>query len=264
MFADEDFVALSRKFVCLRLETYESEENQKRVREVLDGNIANTSFVILSPDGESQLSRGSRSPTMSFSSQKKEDSAKLADVIEASEKILSKYPPRGNEKDARSPDFYSFKQALNVSSADQRLLVLTVAPMNQRDVAQQALMPVANDPEVRGKFHYDTAENSDAEWGNVVTGVQAKTGYFVIHAGEFGLKGKVVGHFPLGSNQAKMQSSLLTLNEAFKAQEEPKDYRQHLTKGRQMKINYSDNMVKGADKDADGVIDKNQRNGNRR
>ena len=51
-FGDADFIDASRQFVCVRPDTYENEENQRLVRSMLNGNLENTAFCILSPDGK--------------------------------------------------------------------------------------------------------------------------------------------------------------------------------------------------------------------
>ena len=186
----------------MRLETYESEANQAMVRKLLHGKLANTTFVVLAPDGETQLSRASRSPTMSFSSHQEGEEERLDEVLAAMQKIASKYPGRGAASEAFVPEFHSFKQALNVSSADQRLLLYSVAAQGQREGLKLALRQVANDPELRGKFHYDMAQQSDADWAQVVDGVTQKSGHFVIRAGSYGQDGEVVAQLPLGASAA--------------------------------------------------------------
>ncbi|MFC5052022.1 hypothetical protein ACFPK9_15580 [Rubritalea spongiae] len=265
MFAEKEFIELSRKFVCLRLETYESEENQERVRKYLNGKLANTAFVVLSPDGKTQLSRASRSPTMSFSrGQVKNDELQREDVLEAMKKIASKYSAKDAPSKALVPDFSSFKQALNVSSADQRLLVFTVAPVSLREMQREELKKLTGDSELRGKFHYDTASSSDKDWAAVIKNVQASSGHFVIYPGEFGLDGKVVKHFPLEANVAEMRSVLLKLNADYKATEKPKDYSEHLSKARRLGVSYSNTMEYGEDRDGDGKIDSSRNTRRRR
>jgi len=47
LFSQPEFIRASRKFVCVRLESYESEEHQKLVRAFLDGRFENTAFCLL-------------------------------------------------------------------------------------------------------------------------------------------------------------------------------------------------------------------------
>lgn len=255
LFAQKEFIELSREFVCLRLETYESEANQALVRKYLNGKLANTAFVVLSPDGKRELSRASRSPSMSFGAMRSEGEVKMDTVLDALENILEKYAPKGDPKQAAVPDFYSFKQALNISSADQRLLVFSVAPESKRTALREQLEQVSNASSIRGKFHYDTASNTDAEWSEVIDGVQHRTGHFIIRAGEFGLKGEVVGYLPLGTSPDRIKSLLLKINAVFMQSERPKNYAEHSSRGREMNISFSNNMSHGVDKNKDGAID---------
>lgn len=255
MFAEKAFIESSRQFVCLRLETYESEENQQLVRKFLNGKLVNTTFVVLSPDGKKQLCRASRSPSMSFGNRGDSEKEILDDVLEAMHDLADGYATRGSIRAASVPDFYSFGQALNVSSADQRLLVYTVAPEVKRERAKQALQELANDPNMRGKFHFDFAERGDAEWQKQVAGSNARTGIFIIRAGEFGLKGEVLAHFPLGTPIPSIRSQLMRLNAEFAATEKPKDHGAHIATARRKGIDYTNVIPHGEDRDGDENID---------
>ena len=53
--SDADVVAASRKFVCIRLSTYEDAEEAEFLRSIYvgrSGDLENTVFAILSPDGK--------------------------------------------------------------------------------------------------------------------------------------------------------------------------------------------------------------------
>ena len=60
-------------------------------------------------------------------------------------------------------EFNSFRQALNVASADQRLLVLVDADQKDREVLDVVLRQVFADPEVTGKFHLAFADPTGEE-----------------------------------------------------------------------------------------------------
>ena len=257
MFAKKEFVELSRNFVCVRLETYESKAHQDMVRELLGGKMVNTAFVLLAPDGKTQLTRAGRSPSKSFTDKRwKKQGGDLDVVLEAIKEAARDYPGRGNEQEALLPDFSSFGQALNVSSAEQRLLLLTVAPQGQRDQLRDSMRKVANDPEVRGCFHYDTAQNSDSQWANKIENVSAKTGHFLIHPGQFGLKGTVVAHFPLNASPALLKETMLKAKKVHQSQEKPKHYRDHIAQAREQRIAFTNNIRVGVDKNADGEVDR--------
>lgn len=115
---------------------------------------------------------------------------------------------------------------------------------------------MANDPQIRGRFHYDTAQNSDAKWAEVIENVQAKTGHFLIHPGQFGLKGSVVAHMPLGVGSEQLKEIMLEAKRIHQGKEKPKHYREHLAQAREHGISFSNNINVGVDKDGDGEVDR--------
>src|SRR4051812_12431801 len=64
-----EVIAASRAFVCVRLATYEDEEEGKFLKAfqvTRSGELENTVFTILAPDGKKQLARASRSARGTF------------------------------------------------------------------------------------------------------------------------------------------------------------------------------------------------------
>ena len=59
-------IEASREFVCVRIESYESEATKKIVRSHLNGRFENTAFCVLAPDGETRLTRSGRGPRQVF------------------------------------------------------------------------------------------------------------------------------------------------------------------------------------------------------
>lgn len=141
MFSQKEFIELSRKFVCVRLESYESKEHQDLVRKFLNGRFANTAFCVLAPDGETELSGTGRGPEQALS---RCGQGKPGDdgVIEKLEEYASRYEVRGEPEEMVLQDFHSFRQALNVASADQRLLVFASAPDSEEERLREQLRPV--------------------------------------------------------------------------------------------------------------------------
>src|SRR5213593_3144251 len=59
----------SRRFVCMRLLTYESAEEAKVLTSLFvgrSGNLENTTFALLASDGATKLARAGRSPAAAF------------------------------------------------------------------------------------------------------------------------------------------------------------------------------------------------------
>ncbi|MGY8641811.1 MAG: hypothetical protein ACKVJU_12055, partial [Verrucomicrobiales bacterium] len=96
MFSNKEFIEASRKFVCVRLESYESLEHQELVRSFLDGRFENTAFCILAPDAEERLSKTGRSPNQGLASGRGPGRQTGDDgVIESMGEIAKSYRTRG-------------------------------------------------------------------------------------------------------------------------------------------------------------------------
>src|SRR5271156_4216622 len=82
-------IAASRQFVNIRLTTYENATEAKFLKTICptgSGQLENTVFAILAPDGKRQLTRASRSPREAF------DDA--ADMARAMNRIAAWYRPK--------------------------------------------------------------------------------------------------------------------------------------------------------------------------
>ena len=262
MFSQKEFIEASRSFVCVRLESYENEEHQKMVRSFLDGRFENTAFCLLAPDGKTRLSGTGRSPEKGLRQGRgnrrpnRGGGAGHDGVVEAMKQVADKYRPKGSREGAVLQDFHSFRQALNVASGDQRLLLYVVAPEDDRGKLRTSLRPLMSDGEIVGKFHADFADNEpDARWRDAVKGERGRTGFFVIRANTFGQTGKVMEELPLGSDLGDLKAVLLKANASFAKTEKRKVYREHVAEGRRERVYFENGMPYGEDRDADGVID---------
>ena len=254
MFSQDDFIAASRDFVCVRLESYESEEHQQLVRNFLRGAFANTAFCILAPDGKTRLSGSGRSPSALLGRRGGPVGDKGA-VIRAMEEISSDYTVNGSLSDAHIQDFHTIRQAINVASGDQRLLLLTVT--GERNKLSAVLQETLNEPKMIGRFHHDFAEKTDEQnWSDLIEKAKGESGFLIIQADSFGLKGTVVSQLPLSASAEQLKSSLTKANTVFAQSEVRKVYGKHLQEGRRKGIHFEGGMPYGEDRDGDGVIDE--------
>ena len=230
--------------VCVRLESYESAEHQQYVRTFLNGRFENSAFCILAPDGQEWLSRASRGP---------EQVLGRSGATAALHRYALMYPAKADSKDASVQDFHSFRQALNVASADQRVLVLINAPAGQEAKLRESLRAVANDKSVIGRFHFDFEQGSD--WKANVTGSSNQPGIVLIHPGEFGMSGKVLKQLPLNAANDQIIATMRQANTQFAATTEKKVYSQHVAKGTREGIYFEGAVPYGEDRDGDGEID---------
>ena len=254
LFSQKPFIEASKKFVCVRLGSYESKEHQDMVRDLLRGTFQNTAFVVFAPDGKTKLTRSGRSPNHAFG----------RDVIVGMAKIANQYKPKGTLDDSTLTDYHSFKQSLNAASADQRLLVLSVASKSQQPSVQSSLQKVFNDKDVSGKFFYDMANKGDEKWATNIKGITQKSGIFIIRSGKFGTSGTVMKQLPLNSKPEAIKAALATANAKYAKTEKRKVYSEHISDGRKEGVEYQNEMPPGEDRDGDGKIDPKPERGNRR
>ena len=250
MFSDPEVIEASRKFVCIRIDSYASEENQKIVRSYLNGRFANTAFCILAPDGKERLTRSGRSPQMALG----------GDVASSMDEIAARYQTRGDLSEAALPDFPSFKLALNVAAADQRLLVLLAGSETKVVTVEKRLRSLAWDPEMQGRYHYDS--DSTGAWKKPLShsGDDTAPGIYIVEPDAFGLEGKIVTKLPMDAPSGAVRDALAKANAEFAKTTEKKDYSAHVSEGRREGISIEMAMPFGEDRDGDGEIDARGRN----
>ena len=199
-------------------------------------------------------SRGSRSK-----SEGKESAA-----ISSMTKVAEEYKTKGDLKTPVVQDFHSFRQALNVASGDQRLLVFVSTDEKDQDALRKKLSPVMGDEEIIGKFHTDFfSKDSDEQWSDSIEGVKKKGSILIIQSDQFGLEGQVLKELPIDAKPADIKAALLTANQQFAKSETRKVYSDHVSEGRKEGVFFEGGVEYGEDRDGDGVIDKRGGQGQR-
>ena len=229
------------------------------VRSFLGGAFANTAFSLLAPDGKTRLTGGGRGPSQVLKPGRRGPHSADADdsiVIDEMTNIARRFRPKGDLADQTLQDFHTFRQALNVASADQRLLLFIVSPETSYYEVKNNLQPVMADSSVIGRFHVDFADHkTDQGWEEKIHKSRDRPGYFIIRADQFGQSGSVMDHLPLTASGEQVKMALLDANREFANTEERKDYGDHVSLGRRERIYFENEMPYGEDRDGDGVID---------
>ena len=114
-----EVIAASRKFVCIRLATYEDKEEAAFLKSLWvgrSGEVENTLFTILSPDGKRTLVHPSRSPRHEY-----EDAGAMAASLK---RIAGEHELRkdAGEKTPPLPLVANVRLALDVAACDGRPL----------------------------------------------------------------------------------------------------------------------------------------------
>ena len=252
---------MSRKFVCVRIETFENKESESLVKRVLGGQLANTAFAILNPDGTSKLTPGSRSPGMSLANKRTDTTGKdNKEIIRKLNRIAGDFESVGEMSEAILQDFHSLRQALNCASADQRLLVVINADDSERESIQSTLQNVFTNESVMGKFHLNFLNaETDQNWQEVLSGTEEGAGIMLVRSGQFGVDGEVLARVAIDAGEDKIKAALLEANQEFASVEVRKDYDQHVRAGRRDGVEFENEIPTNGSDGTSGRRGKRQR-----
>lgn len=182
-------VAAARDFVCVRLTTYESAEEAKFLQTICptrSGELENTVFTILSPDGKTELARTGRSARQAFV-----DAGQMA-------RTMTRIAVRFRAQADGTPDLptvATLRLAVDVAACDnQALVVVFGGDASARRTLVEKLKPLAWGEEFRGRFTY--AEASGPTDLAVISGVRLGAGVLVTQPNRFGTAASVLDQAP--------------------------------------------------------------------
>ena len=200
-------------------------------------------MCILSPSGKERLTRSGRGPGQVFGRR-----TSLADELN---EISAEYRAKKTKTPAALPDFETFRMALNLASADQRVLVLQ-AGEDQETSAN--LAAAAWSDLMIGRFHYDL-ETDPEEWTEVISKEKGQEGIYLINPGIYGQKGTVIQQLPLDASRKDIAQAMTEANATFIKTTEKKNYSDHVRAGRRAGVYFEMPVEFGEDRDGDGEID---------
>ena len=182
-----EVIAASRSFVCVRLATYEDKAEGaflKAFDVTRSGELENTVFAVLSPDGKRRLARASRGADHTFG-----DASNMAATMR---RIAAGYAGKGTGgPPAELPRVANVRLAINVAACDNQPLVLVFGPdARARKDLEKRLAALAWSDRFIGQFVYVSA--SAARELADVEGAVARAGVLVVQPDKFGLKGKLL------------------------------------------------------------------------
>lgn len=232
-------VRASRMFVCIRLATYENAKEAAMLQTVFagrSGNLENTVYGILGPDGKLQLTRTGRSPRYAFG-----DSEQAPAVMaQTMERLTRRYGKKGARFDTTLalPTHANFRIALNVAACDNRPLVVGFHP-EKAGLAklEQQLRDASWHDSMVGRCEYVMVRDANELKPVRTLGEETAPGVYVIRPGLFGEFGRLLGSIPASAKPEELQEKLLALSLEFKPMKK-KPQREHVRQGGQLGVKW--------------------------
>jgi len=234
--SDAGVVAASRRFVCVRLATYEDADEAEFLKTLFTGPtgaLENTVFAILAPDGRTPLVRAGRSPDFAFPGGGAEAAAAMAKEME---RIAAKHPAKeGADRDRPLPAHAGLRLALNVASCDLRPLVVAAGKDGEqaKDLGKRLAGPAWR-AGILGRAEW--VLSADAKERAVLGKEGAAPGILVVEPDAFGLEGKVVLRIPADATEERVAADLEKALGAFRP--EAKKPREQIREARRRKIHW--------------------------
>lgn len=208
-------VQASRRFVCIRTLTYEDAGERDFQRALFIGrfgDVENTTFCILSPDGKNPITPAGRGIRQVFRSPEQMAGwmDRAADYYDSERSKAGLQP----EPLAALPLIATVRLALNTAAADDRPLVVLYG--RTRDEAarlEASAAALAWKPEFIGRCAYaSTASGADL---SAVKSGAAKPGLLVVQPERFGLAGKTLARAEPSATPEQIAGTLRRGLQAF-------------------------------------------------
>lgn len=199
-----EVIDASRKFVCIRLLTYEDRREADFLKTLFlggSGDLENTLFTMLSPDGKRPLIRPSRSARHSFGS--------AAEMVQTMNRIATQHQARNTEGTPELPKIATVRLALDVSACDnQPLAVLFARDPSTLQRLETAVQKLAWSEDFLGQLTY-VATSAPADL-KAIEGASPVGGLLIIQTDRFGLRGKVLAQVAEDSSPVALAKAMRT------------------------------------------------------
>ena len=220
-------VTASRRFVCARLATYEDAEESKMLAAMArtgSGQLENSVFALLAPDGVTRLARTGRSIRQVYGS-----AAQMAQGMDA---IAQAHPGSGRMADLSLPLASSVPIGLTVAAADS--LPLVVLPSGVSDEQVASLAKVAWRPDLAGRLQFARLKDA-SELAGVKKTPPGSSDLLVIAPDEFAQGGEVIATLAV-ADPAAWEKALRVALEGFKGS--VKTMSTHIPEGKRLGVFY--------------------------
>ncbi|MDP6739968.1 MAG: hypothetical protein QF404_08140 [Planctomycetota bacterium] len=211
-------VTASRALVCVRPATYESATEGKLLLSLFRGrlgNLENSVFALLGPDGKERLTQTGRSPFMVF----KTPSQMAERLTELAEEVGTKQTRAFRSQ--HLPAYPTLRLALNVAACDDRPLIVRLSqstPSKTKKKVTDPLTEIAWSDEWVGRVHYAHATAADVR---ALEGVKEDaafpdSGYISLSPAPMGQGAELLGTAAEPASKAQLESLLQEAVEGHK------------------------------------------------
>jgi hypothetical protein len=231
-----DVVNASRKFVCIRLATYEDAEEADFLKSIFlgrTGQLENTVFCLLSPDGKRRLTRAGRSPNMVFGG---DGETTVQRMVEEMHRVANTYALKSTElADRGLPLLGDLRLAVNVAACDKMPLVaLASAESATLTQLQDRIRPLAWSDDFIGRFAYVLVSN--LQDFKPILGSLPDEGFVIIEPETFGMSGETLVDFSATATEAQLADGLTRALVLHRT--ETKDSFRHIAEGRRQGVDW--------------------------
>ena len=227
-------MALSREWVCVRLASYESFEERDYLTDLYygrTGQLNNTTFALLAPDGKTLLARSGRGPSFLIDMPHSPDIPATSEQTRAFalelDRLMLEFEPTADI--ASLPQAMDYRRALNIAACDNQPLVVAYAKSEKtREAIEKRLAGLAWNEAFVGRLQYILVEDREeiAGLGDLPEGDFLA----VVQPGSFGLDGTILRKTSAKASGAELQEFLRTGIAAFTRQALSR--REHHERGR--------------------------------
>ncbi|MFO0969215.1 MAG: hypothetical protein U0793_26975 [Gemmataceae bacterium] len=186
--SDAAVITASRRFVCIRLLSYENKEEAALLKSLggtRSGEAENTLCCVLAPDGKRRLTAVRRGPREIFRS--------AANMARELESLAAGFTPRATDDVSELPLVVGVRLAVNVAACDKQPLVLFLDSDPRIDTALRRL---AWDKEFVGRFVFAKASAKELA---AIKGAKPGVGLVVVQSDPFGIEGEAIAQAPARS-----------------------------------------------------------------
>ena len=246
----------SRKFVCVRLATYENQAEadfNKKIHIGKSGFVENSTFGILSPDATQKLTRTGRAPFYEYRN--------AHAMAEGMKKIAADFKVADSTvfSDPTLPYIAKLDLAINVAAADQLPLVVVLGNDPEKTKKLEAkLLPLAWSETFAGQFDYVAANGEDdfKPLLGIEGDLEEINSLLIVEPGKFGLTGEVLAQLDVDTSTKEIKTAL---SNAITGMKRPyRNHRAHVKKGIELGVEWETHTPITDPEAAEGIRRRHQ------